>query len=65
MSRLNDPAAVVTAQRRRALIQPIMQQFFTPVSMGRGQTGPVRISVGGTHYQVCWSTVPLCLQYCA
>ena len=48
VSRINDPAAVVTAQRRRALLQPILQQVFAQ----RGPTNAVRISVGGTQYQV-------------
>lgn len=55
VSRLNDPAAVVTAQRRRALLQPIIHQVFTsPVPMQRGQPAaqPVRINMGGTQYQV-------------
>ena len=50
VSRLNDPAAVVTAQRRRALVQPILQQAFAP----RGQGNAIRISVGGTQYQVIY-----------
>ena len=57
VSRLNDPAALVTAQRRRALLQPIFQQVFAPGQ--RVQGGAVRISVGGAQYQVIYVWCPL------